>query len=369
MKRVKIFLRLAIILFLASFLVLNLGAEGLKLLPSDIYVEFLEGQEGFNLFIKAGPGPGSVLITESTADPDKRADSFALRARDYNTVNGDERRILNGTFLESGRGLYFLVDSTPEPNEKLGMAYEIFIPLNLIYGYAWSRQGELNIHQGTWLNIRTFELPYADYRGGWEDNPFVLSMKELPPAPESAPEEEVEPKIAPVVQTTVSDIEEALGKVDEIIALAGDNLDLILVVDTTISMKDDIKYVRESLVPMVRANVDRFEKFRVGVVFYRDYKEAYLTRAIPFTSDLNEVQKNLDMVTVSGGRDINEAVFEGLYAALTEFPWQAEERIIIQIGDADAHEEPRGSIDESLVKDEARRLGVDIYPLRLPDDN
>lgn len=340
----------------------SLFAEAPDIGPGDVYIEMDEGAEGFNLFIRAAANLGSVLITESSADPAKRADSFAFRAWDYNPINGDERRILDGEFLESERPLYFLLDSTPEPNSLLGSAYHIYVPLQLTYGYPWSREGQIEVHRGTWLNIRAFERPYADYRGEWRDKAFVLSMNELPPPPEP----ELEPGGPVFEEGPVEGIEQAVERITEIIEFSGGNIDVVLAVDTTVSMKDDIGFIKKSLVPLVRSRIAGFDGFRAGLVFYRDYKEAYLTRSSPFTDDLDELQRLLDSATVSGGRDKPEAVHEGIYAALTEFDWAAPERIIIQVGDAPPHDEPRGAITPDMVQDQAARLGVSIHPIRLP---
>jgi hypothetical protein len=351
-------LRPMLAVLLISVLSVSAGADDLLVQSGDAYIELGDNEDGFNLYIKAEPGLGSVLITESTADPEKRADSFAFRAWDYNSINGDEKRILDGEFLESDRDLYFLLDSSPEPDEYLGSAFRIFIPFELTYGYPWSREGQVEVHRGTWLNIRTFEKPYADYSGAWKDNPFVLSMKELPPPP---PEEVMD-------EDPVEDAEDAVGRIADLIGMSGGDIDVVLVVDTTISMKDDVGFIRDSLVPLVRNTVADFKSFRIGLVLYRDYKEAYLTRVYPFTESLDELQAELNRITVSGGRDLPEAVDEGLYAGLTEFEWSAPERLIIQVGDAPGHAEPRGAITSGMVADEAAELGVSIYPIRLPGD-
>ncbi|MDT8297140.1 MAG: vWA domain-containing protein [Spirochaetaceae bacterium] len=339
---------------------LHADADDLDIQSGDAYIELRPGADGFDLYVRDKPGLGSILITESSADPEKKADSFAFRTWDYNEVNGDEKRILNGEFLESERPLFFLLDSTPEENELLERAYRIYIPFQLTYGYPWSREGQVEVHRGTWLNIRAFELPYADYEGGWTDNPFVLSMKELPPPPA--------PEVLTVEDGPVEDIEEAVERIGQILDSTGGNIDVVLAVDTTVSMKDDVGFIKESLVPMVRNRVDGFAGFRVGLLLYRDYKEAYLTRNTPFSDNLDDLQSQLDRVTVSGGRDLPEAVNEALYAALTEYDWIAPERIIIQVGDAPAHVEPRGAITRDMVEEEAASLGVSIFPIRLPGE-
>ncbi len=360
-RRVRRFIWLAAVFLL--FFTGSLYSDELEILlgeEGDAYIEFSPGMDGLMLYVRNKPGLGSVLITESSADPSKKSDSFAFRAWDYNDINGDEKRILDGKFLESERELFFLVDSTPEPNEVFGSAFRIFIPFQLTYGYPWSREGQVEVHQGTWLNIRTFEKPYADYLGRWRDNPVLLNQKVLPPPPA--------PKLLGFDDVPVMGVEEALDRVAEIIGSAEGSLDVVLVLDTTISMKNDVGFIQDSLVPLISGTVENFDSFRVGLVLYRDYKEAYLTRHSGFTDRLIELQARLERVTVSGGRDLDEAVYEGLYSALTEFEWEAPQRMIIQIGDAGPHSEPQGAITRSMVEDEAARLGVSIYPIRLPDD-
>ena len=64
---------------------LMLTAEELAVGPQDLIIEqSLEG--GYNLWVKAKPGISSVLLTESTEDPNRRAATYALRAPEYNRL-------------------------------------------------------------------------------------------------------------------------------------------------------------------------------------------------------------------------------------------------------------------------------------------
>lgn len=352
--------RFIILLIIIPFVIAKVSANDLVILPEEVYIEISNDSTGFDLYIKAKERLGSVLITESSADPEKRSDSFAFRARSYNRINGDERRILNGEFLDSGRGLFFLVDSTPESNELLGLAFRIHVPYRLSYGYPWSRQGEVEVVRGTWLNIRTFEKPFADYDGPWMDNPFVLSMEEIP-LPAAV-------RSQPASENEVENIQEAIELIAELVSSGGGEMDVVVVMDATDSMKDDLEYVKSAFVPMLRSNIEEFESFRIGLVQYRDYKEAFLTRTSPFMRNLNEFQRELNQISASGGRDVPEAVDEGIYAGLTEFDWSAPEKMLIQVGDAPGHDEPRGVITPELVRNEASKLGVSIFSIRLPNN-
>jgi hypothetical protein len=134
---------------------------------------------GYHLYVKKSPNVNSILLTETTKDPTGKNDSYAYRAKEYNKINGDEKRILNGEFLVSEGAKYSLVDSTPEETDFFGPAFHIYIPQTLVYGYEWSRNGEIQIDKGTFINIRSFEKPYADYTGNYVDNPFMFDFVKI----------------------------------------------------------------------------------------------------------------------------------------------------------------------------------------------
>ncbi|GAH85223.1 unnamed protein product, partial [marine sediment metagenome] len=198
---------------------------------------------GYHLWIRKKPDVNSVLLTESTADPARRAHSYTLRNPEYNRSNGDERRILDGKVLE-GRGLYFLMDSTPEDHKELGKTFHIFIPYIVEYGYAWSRKGEIQILDGTFLNIRSFSKPYADYGGAYMDNPFMLRIEQLViKEPGGEFMEEAVESFTGIAEKgggkalRSSGKEDLIQRIGEIIdKTRGSSLDLVLALDTTRSM-------------------------------------------------------------------------------------------------------------------------------------
>lgn len=369
MKRLIVFILSAFI-----FLQVSAAQDSLRIVPGDAYIE-LDPQGGFNLWIMKKEGLGSIMLTDSSKDPEGREDSFTLRAFDYNEINGDEKRLLNGEFLNQDNGYYFLIDSTTEISPVFeGEAFRIYVPESVTFGYPWSREGQLAIGRGSWLNIRAFEKPFADYSGAYLDNPFILSMKELPPLPpvplEVEEEQGVFDEMASVTEgefNIAEDGDDAVDKIGELLdKTEGPDIDLVLVVDTTVSMKDDVSFIRNKLVPIVKTKIADFEEFRIGIVLYRDYKEEYLTRRYQFESDLSIIQSRLNRVSVAGGRDLPEAVYEGLYDAVENFDWNASSRLIIQVGDALPHEKPKGDITKDMVFDSARTRGISIYPILLP---
>ena len=160
---------------------LRIKASDVRLVP-----EKPENGGGYHLYIRKLPGVESILLTETTKDPAGKSDNYAYRAKEYNPINGDEVRYLNGQPLVSEGAKYSLVDSTVEPDSKFQEAFHIFIPQTLVYGYEWSRNGEIEIGKGTFINIRSFEKPYADYTGAFMDNPFMFDLeRRLKPKPKA----------------------------------------------------------------------------------------------------------------------------------------------------------------------------------------
>ncbi|PKL09703.1 MAG: hypothetical protein CVV51_02355, partial [Spirochaetae bacterium HGW-Spirochaetae-7] len=113
-------------------------ADDLAVAATDLRIEQRD-DGGYHLFIRAKSGIGSVLLVESTKDPGGVADNYAYRAELWNPVNGDEKRLLNGAFIDPRAGLWSLIDSTPEADAQLGSAFHVFIPWVVAYGYSWSR--------------------------------------------------------------------------------------------------------------------------------------------------------------------------------------------------------------------------------------
>ncbi|MFW5742798.1 MAG: vWA domain-containing protein [Spirochaetota bacterium] len=346
--------------------------SALSLQPEDVRIDqTIEG--GYYLHVRNREGLGSILLTESTERSDHEVATYAYRNPAWHPENGDERRVLDGEFLDVD-GVYSLVDSTPVADEEFGEAYRIFIPYVVVYGYEWSRSGELQVLDGTYLSIRAFEKPYADYSGGYRDNPFILRVSQrerVTETPEYMPEavdrlrEIAEENGGDAVESETD--EDVVDTIERIIAGAqGRSVDLVLALDTTQSMEDNVPHLQASLVPMLEEFVEGSESLRVGLVYYRDYMEEYLTRRFDFQDDFAFVQRAIDTVRVAGGRDIPEAVYEALYAAVTRYVWTADERHVVLVGDAPPHPHPRGAVTRELVQAEAERRGVRIHTIILP---
>jgi hypothetical protein len=157
------------------------------------------------------------------------------------------------------------------------------------------------------------------------------------------------------------------AQIDALLALAkGKSLDLVLCLDATVSMINGVEELKSRLPALFAKRQPDFSSFRVGIVSFKDYFEEYLYKRFDFTGDLGEFAADLGSVQCGGGRDIPEAVYEGLFAALGEFPWAAERRLVILVGDAPPHPLPRGSVGESDVIEAASSENVEMDAVAVP---
>lgn len=365
------------VIFISFFCVLK--AQDISLGKDDVLV-IQSPEGGYHLYIKAKPDIKSVLLTETTRDPELKEANYAYRNPDYNVINGDEKRLLNGEFLLPEKKLYSLIDSTPEEDTPLGKAFHIWIPYIIVYGYDWSRSGEVEVADGTFFNIRTFVKPYGDYDGGFQDNPFVLRVTQKPVEPENEKtgySNDAVKVFTELADTTAGKLiyakspEEIVPLIEEILTKTEkENLDLLFALDSTESMKDDIEAVRKSILSMLEKIIPRYKSCRIALILYKDYREDFLVReACMFTGNLKKFEKALYGFKVFGGRDIPEAVYEGLYLGLQQ-SWRTDnentDKKLILIGDAPPHSRPRGKVKKEDVDKLAKEKNVSFYPIILP---
>ena len=371
-------------LFLFPFFSLfNLIAQEVPANTLDLFVAkedtyLVPGNDGgFHLYIRAKNDIKSVLLTETTQDPKLKLHNYAYRDPVFNSINGSEKRLLNGEPLDISKGLYSLIDSTVEDDTPLGRAFHIWIPHIVVYGYSWARHGEMEVVDGTFINIRSFEKPFADYEGVFKDNPFVLKIDDIM----LNYIHEAVSSFKDITNLTGGDLVYAKTSADIIPHIGrltgisggkkplGTSLDLMFVLDVTESMKEHIARVKIDMLDMLENISKSFSSLRVGLILYKDYEDDFIVKeSCVFTSDLNKFIDALKSVEVSGGGDIPEAVYEGLFLALRE-SWRVKEDDVLKktilIGDAPPHNKPRGKVKKSDVENMAKKKCIEIDTILL----
>jgi hypothetical protein len=117
-------------------------------------------------------------------------------------------------------------------------------------------------------------------------------------------------------------------------------LDLMLVMDVTGSMGDELAYLQSEL----KAIIDRIERrngnldIRLGFSFYRDQGDDFVTRTVPFTGDFDRAQQVLAAQYANGGGDYEEAMQDALVRA-AGLEWRPDAvKSLLLVADAPPHD-------------------------------
>ncbi|MDR0540255.1 MAG: VWA domain-containing protein [Spirochaetaceae bacterium] len=363
---------LAFPLYAADF---STGTGDLSIGVSDL--RLTQGADGgYHLYIRKKPGIRSIMLCETTSDPTMAEPTYAYRALEPNPVNGDEKRMLDGRFIADGKKNVYLMDSTVDYVQALSAeVFHIYIPYIIVYGYPEGRHGEVYAGSGTYLNIRAFANPYGDYSGGFKDNPFELQPVQNPlegPA-ELNYMKDAEDALGALTRSSGGELRKSRVSTDltaiirDIVRKSkNDNIDLVIALDTTWSMSKDIEQLSKDLPAALSELMQDYSMLRVGFVFFRDYREQYLTRPVDFSNDVRKIQTTLKNVRAAGGGDIPEAIHEALYDAVTKLNWRGLDRHIVLITDAPPHIRPRGKITAQDALGAAKTKNIYINAILLP---
>ncbi|MBC7252259.1 MAG: FHA domain-containing protein, partial [Anaerolineae bacterium] len=133
-------------------------------------------------------------------------------------------------------------------------------------------------------------------------------------------------------------------------------LDLIFCIDVTGSMEDDIASVKAAAASIVSTIAARNKDYRVAIIAYRDWDDSMgyaMFEDYPFSSDQAAIIGNINSLSVGGGDDTPEAVFEALMRAIDSKSvggWRNNvNKQIILMGDAPPHNPSRQGYTAAIV--------------------
>ena len=149
-----------------------------------------------------------------------------------------------------------------------------------------------------------------------------------------------------------------------------DELEIVLVVDTTGSMGDELSFLCDELAGVVtRASSALNCKIRLGLLFYRDKGDQYVTRPFDFvevtaSDGLDTVVKNIKAQKSAGGGDYPEAVDTALKEAV-EMKWHenSKTKLLFQVLDAPYHDEQENQSTFANAVLTAAEKGIRIIPV------
>ena len=145
------------------------------------------------------------------------------------------------------------------------------------------------------------------------------------------------------------------------------SLDLMLVIDTTGSMSDELEFLKSELDDVIKqvaadnANIP----VRLSINVYRDIGDDYIVRSMPFEENISNQLAFLDKQYASGGGDFEEAVEMALADAIDGHDWNqdATARIMFLVLDAPPHNTSQIRDDMHRLTAAAAEQGIRIIPI------
>lgn len=133
-------------------------------------------------------------------------------------------------------------------------------------------------------------------------------------------------------------------------------LDLLFMIDTTGSMRDELTYLQAELRDVIRKVAQSGEAYTIhlSVNFYRDIGDEYVVRSFAFTSDIDKAIDQINQQRSDGGGDYPEAVHLALQDVVDNHQWRKDAvKLCFMVLDAPPHQSTEASyeeIDKTLTK-------------------
>jgi hypothetical protein len=148
---------------------------------------------------------------------------------------------------------------------------------------------------------------------------------------------------------------------------ATDGCDILLLIDKTGSMYDDIDNVKKGLTQIVDA-LNKYDRIRLGIALYGDKNvdgnEWYSFKN--FENDYTGAKNFINGIQVTMGGDYPESVYEGFFETVDQNFWKSENKqMIILIGDAPPLEKPlcKYSVEDVVKKANQGNITMNFYPI------
>ena len=136
--------------------------------------------------------------------------------------------------------------------------------------------------------------------------------------------------------------------------------DLMIALDSTGSMGDEIEFLKSELKSIV-GDISAFYPqldIRVGLVAYRDVGDEYVTRTNQLTGNLDIIQASLNRTRGNGGGDMPEAVDQALIRAIGQ-DWRPDAvKSMLLVADAPPHNALQGKAFAAAEVARARRIQI-----------
>jgi len=149
-------------------------------------------------------------------------------------------------------------------------------------------------------------------------------------------------------------------------------IEVVFALDTTGSMSHLIHAAKEKIwsIASTMASAHSAPDIKMGLIAYRDRGDAYVTRSVALSNDLDSVYAKLIDFKAGGGGDTPESVNQALYDAVNSMQWNPNPntyKVIFLVGDAPAHMDYQDDVKYPKTIAMAKRKGIIINTIQAGD--
>ena len=149
-------------------------------------------------------------------------------------------------------------------------------------------------------------------------------------------------------------------------------IDVVFVLDTTGSMSGLIQTAKEKIwsIATTMASAQPTPEIRIGLVGYRDRGDAYVTKTVDLSDDLDSVYAALMDFQAQGGGDGPESVNAALAQAVDGMSWSRKDQayqVIFLVGDAPPHMDYPDERQYPALLASAREKGIVVNAIQCGD--
>lgn len=154
----------------------------------------------------------------------------------------------------------------------------------------------------------------------------------------------------------------------------GAHIQLVFALDATGSMSGLIGAAKEKIwsIASSLSQAKPAPVIEVGMIFYRDRGDAFVTKVIPLSNKMDEIYSLLMDIKADGGGDQPESVNQGLYEAVYKMQWSTDDKTIknlFLVGDCPPHMDYKNDVKYYETCKQARKKGITINTILMGNNS
>ncbi len=146
-------------------------------------------------------------------------------------------------------------------------------------------------------------------------------------------------------------------------------IEVVFILDTTSSMSGLIQAAKEKIwsIATTMASAEQTPDIKMGLVAFRDRGDAYVTKVLDLSQDLDSMYAKLMDFNARGGGDGPESVNQALYDAVNRISWSKDEnvyKVAFLIGDAPPHMDYNDDVKFPASLERAKQKGIIVNTIQ-----